>query len=751
MFFSMLKINSDEDSENKNLVKRPSTYNSLINLRSDFYDSLLSFYDKKEEIIVAEKELPSLFNYSSFQNTILSKEDLLNWGDFGFYKRDTECPEFYNRYFSLFQVNYDDFKQGLIALAYSFISIKYMIENDSFKYISNKCSYQYLQILKGLVTNSISSEYKDYHYKNSKLSKENMHLTSDQADNTDNTKKSDISKNDNLIKDKKSINQDSTKIPKSKKISISNLNTNKAPIDLSNIKTNFQQIHHDLLLSKFINEEFIMVLYKNTYWRIVITPNPKELASQIEYIVNTNINTFNQEFIGILTYSSDFTTKYGVEFVKLSQNNLKLITKLENCLLLVKIEQFKTSDYLKKSDLLQECWFGNKAYFNKVCNFTIFADGYISINLEKTIDREIPKEISRYTALIYKYVNYIILNKPISQLEFDSNFIIVMNSFFKDLNNKFESKLVKTIPRQMKFEINHYFKELIFDIVEEQKSNSQKINLVISQQKNYFSKMVLGSYLDLEFYIQIAVNAALYRYTRDLQVVVSEVSTRDFLHGGSELMRINTKNSNAYALAMSLEYIPRELKVKLGYDSIKELKKYKKLTKEGYSVDTRMRAILNSLSINSTINTNTSINNKDNKTNTSPNNITEDNQVKNIDFYNRIKNKIKLQNNNINSQKAFNNNVLKVISNNKMFKFFNRKFATSNYHGNKEDTRLTVSPPFDVRGIGITTIVNKDYIEFIFCSYNFEKYFLKRLSECLEEILIEMKDLYIQKSRKTKF
>ena len=89
----------------------------------------------------------------------------------------------------------------------------------------------------------------------------------------------------------------------------------------------------------------------------------------------------------------------------------------------------------------------------------------------------------------------------------------------------------------------------------------------------------------------MAVNAALYRYTNDLQVIVQEVSTRRFLKGGTELMFINNSLSNSFSLAMSLDNIPQELKIKLGYDTIKELKKFKNLSEKGMSIETRMRVI----------------------------------------------------------------------------------------------------------------------------------------------------------------
>jgi hypothetical protein len=736
MFLSLLKIKADEESENNYLLKREPLYKCLTDLKSDFFNSLVCFYDKKEEIMVAEKELPVIFGKQVLNSSVNQREGLINWGDFGFPSRNKECPEFYNRYFCLLNNNMENHKNAVTTLAYSILVVKYLVENGNFIYVSKKCTYQYLQILKGLINSSVSLKYKNYYSTNQR--------------------------------------EVSTKINTTTTLNNSNTNNNNV-----NNANNEIQDSNDLIM-KFQNDEFIIILHKNNYWKVIITPNPNDFTTQIDYIINSKLEfTENNAFLGNLTYSPKFDSELSLNLVKLSPNNLKTITKLENCIALIKLNNKKTTDY-SQQNLINECWFGNRAYANKIANFTVFKDGFISINLEKGVDRKIPHELSKHFFIVEKFLNCMISNKPFSNLEFDSNYLISMNAFFKDLKLKFSSKSFKKTPKTLAIVLNDELKSFISKDYLVAQNNLRKVNIVFSKEKNDLNKLSFSKSLDPEFYLLIAINAAMYRYTRDLQVAVSEVSTRDFFNGGSELMRVNTKSSNSFALAMSLEYIPRELKIKLGYDAIKELFKLKISTKKGGSLDTRLNVILNSVkeehytsNINSISNisnssyslngdtknrdTNYNNNNKANSTAYTQVNINSNSQdtieenLENhfglLSFYNTLTTGLGRKRNSGNSSKS----LLKIVNSNKMFNFFNRKFANLNFHAFDENIKYTVSPPYDVRGIGVVCIMKKDFIEFYYCSYNFEKYFLKRFSECLTEILNEMKDLFIQKAQKVKF
>ena len=632
-------LGNQNDEEDKKKIKRPSAYSSFQSLKTDYISLMESFYDKKEYIIKAEKEMNEFFSFNNIYSAVLDKKNDDNWGEFGFADRNFDCPQFYNRYFSMPTVKFNSGKQALSTLSYGFMSIKFLIESERLSFITKKCDFQYLLLLKGLI-------------------------------------------GDSLVKNKEKIDEDVT----------------------------------SLLKSRFLSEEFIVVLYKNDYWKVNLTKDPKDFLFQIEFIFNQNLVEEKEQLFGFLTFSSDYK-EYVSEFISLNQKNVKLINRLESCLLLIHLHH---QNYANKDELINKIWLEGNAYFLKVMVLDVFPDGSFSFNLEKGIDRTIIPETIRYLSLVNKYLDYQL--KANLKQDFDSSFLATITSFFKFLksNTKDQSKF----PKQIEYVLNSKLKKKIILIQESLNKSYHYINKVSIKVKN---KLKFNTNILIpEFFLQMAVNAALYRYTNDLQVIVQEVSTRRFLKGGTELMFINNSLSNSFSLAMSLDNIPQELKIKLGYDTIKELKKFKNLSENGMSIETRMRVITKWLL------------NKQKKPGLEENYFTFENFKSSIDYMKK--------NADLNKNKTS-----KVTKNFTMVKFLERKFCCSNYYSYEDGILLANSPPYDNKGIGISIIHSKDYFEFLFTSYKFEKYFLKKLAEHVEEIIFEMNLLFVEKTKKIKF
>ena len=109
------------------------------------------------------------------------------------------------------------------------------------------------------------------------------------------------------------------------------------------------------------------------------------------------------------------------------------------------------------------------------------------------------------------------------------------------------------------------------------------------------------------------------------------------------------------------------------------------------------------------------------------------------------------------------------IKNNFMLNFVKRLFCTVNFisannsisteeinnNQNLNNGIFTNTVQLNEKGISISIITSKENTEIIMTSYRFEKYFLSKLANCIEEIMEEMNAIFIKKQKvkvkKTKF
>lgn len=718
MLNTILGFNQDEDIK-KNLINRLPHYKLIANINYDFYNFMESFYDKKDEIIIAENDLKeNFFKEKFFSKNILnsvSNENLFinKYGDnLNMYlsERKHYFTHYFNRYFYFSPVVYMNRIESIMTASYGFLLIKYFLENDISYNITNLCDFQYFQILKGLHNNY-------FKIKNSSETKKN--------------------------------NQDDFYSGK-----------------YYEKKDNKNEKLEETFINSFINEEFIIISYNNIFWRIIITDKPKDFYSQIDYVLSNFIDDksnlrseqFKEEInLGILSSNdsnrnfddSENSNKYITSyFISISNENLKFINKLDTCLLLIYLDDSNSFSINQKS-LFKKCLYYKNSYLNKLFHLNIFLDGRMSYNFEVGMDRFISVELDRHFSILKKYLNFVLKNQNPSQVDFDNSYLILMNNFFNYLSKKIMTKNNFSLPKKLAYTLD----EKVLTLGKMIQSNINKelgnVNIVVIKTKKINENSFKFSKIKSEYFMYLAVLASLYRYTKDLQVVVSETSTRKFKYGGSEIFYINSKITNSFSLAMSLDFIPQELKINLFYKAINDIEIQKSNSMNGKSLYSRLNLYEKYCHlINSNFEKATDI--KSNSfnydigttlTNFFFNNINLNNENKGKGYKKEIEN--------------FNN----TQKNNFMLNFIKRLFCTVNFISDNEVSNIdnsninnniglfTNTAQLNEKGIAISIISSKESTEIIMTSYKFEKYFLSKLADCLEEIIQEMNVLFIKKQK----
>lgn len=836
-----IKLNDDYHKSlfnNSLLIKRrPSIIKCSSNIYTRYSELIQSFYDKKNLVLKSQSSSSAYFNVNTIIKYIKEKDNENNWYSTEVEPRYNYPYLYYNKQMQLFKksnlllfninlldssiTNYKiktnnnypmfDAINSLACLAFTYLAIKYNLQENLFQNFFSYDNNQYYLILKGFIGNKA---YLDY----IKTLREIIHKQ---------YKYTDTHKNSNML-------------------DMNTINILKDTIDDANYN-----------IMPFKNTEHIIVLYKNNYWKVDIIENYGKFVSILQIIIdydsyhnknilidNNNVNLFGLLYSTIEMNNNN--TNLTREFTNLSKDNYKFINYLKNSLLIVKLEDYLPSNnninnvnipsklrdsvlhtMSDKNNNISSNWFSNYAYINKLSVVTVFRDGSICFNTEKCIDSSCAYEISNLHNTIIKYFTYLTsslnnvdivskysYNKHFKQLDFDSTFLESINKMLK-----------KMYKNTKKININNICSKMnMYNLVENKQTTNNEAeytdvyytplklitynlsdnlkNIAIKEYKNKdthlfnnvnivklcvykFGNTILKSkLLNPEAFLQMVIISALYRYNGELVSFCERVSTRNLLNGGIEFLRINNKISNSFALSMTLENIPYELKIKLGDDAMNEYIKAKILVKNGLSLKS-MTNVINKCRFkkfitnksnfnldndklsfdkaitypktiynnNNNINKNMYINNNsDNLDKSSKINIDLEN--KNFDFKSNKDNKEQSNLNSINYyDMSKEEKAIDYMINNYMFNFIEKITYISQIETNNNlDINLyeSVFPPEIKKGISISTIINNDNILITINSITNNKAFLKKLAETIIEILDEMKELFIN-NYKAKF
>lgn len=466
---------------------------------------------------------------------------------------------------------------------------------------------------------------------------------------------------------------------------------------IGNIFNINMDIFDDNNISKI--ENYIIIQYKSIYYKFFLVSNFLEIYKSLKEILKLKSNLNNENYIGYLSQISDWYNGKELfsNFITINENNDQFIKSLQNSLCIINIMDCNIED----NNIKQMCF--NNIYCDKIFNTKIFKNGDLVIDVENFIDYECINEI----ALLYKEVTkffYIqIFNIKPTGMEFDNKFLLLMNSVMKNLkmkenkNNSFEI---------IKYHIDNKLLSYYNLHIESYKILYSKTSFYSFEYKININKLS-SKLIDHESFFTLSVLSALYKYMGELEPAIQKVSTRGFKNGGSEYLRLNSKKVHSFILSMNLDNIPRELKIKLGYDAMKEYCTEKQRVKDGYSIISLLKI------------------------------------YEYFDIIYQTENKT-IYGNIVYQSESHQNKKL-------LYDYIEKNLLTLNIFQINNNIKMVTTFPENDEGIGISIFIDKQKVKFLISTYFFNYTFLKKLGECIQETLFEMGDLFIQKVKYTKF
>ncbi len=393
----------------------------------------------------------------------------------------------------------------------------------------------------------------------------------------------------------------------------------------------------------------------------------------------------------------------------------------------------------------------------------------IKDNLDVTFNFDINKKNSNFNTLNIDENNVIIINTKKAFL--DKN----IDNTNKNLNLSNNSKIIKTQSHNneenseikvfkqnsnLNYLDNSNLKpfKLAYDLTVKlrteikntsrnfDKEISSKINSEIFIFRNYGKTIFERKGVDMISYIQLAILSSYYRTYGKIVASRQFVCGRNFRFGIVEFVRTTIKESVNFIVSLNELRIPRELKIKLGQDFFKENKKNINDILNGKSIDVHLTGLYFMKKKEESY----TIRNKKNEQKFEKSNLVK-NETKNIKKINdeldenalNLNDETNIFNDNqivnVQKKKSTINNILSDETFKKATDFIIETYPIKN-----ERVKLCLQGYVnEIDGLSITYISRKNQIQFNFVSANdLKKYILS-----LEEILYEMKDLFLEKER----
>ena len=418
----------------------------------------------------------------------------------------------------------------------------------------------------------------------------------------------------------------------------------------------------ELITYELKDNKYIIIIYNNVFWLIEADLDYEHLCEQINYIISMNLSSKTEEYIGILTSDNrNDWFRFRKIFINVSNNNKDFLYYVEKCMIIFSLEDCKLDNIGKINNLCLSAELSNK-YFDRIIQIIVFKDGYVAMNADRIIDISILVEFG-------KFIRHFTINTDLVSEK------PVMN-YFENFSNK---------PVKLNYDLNEEIKLKILQTYSKKIIELENNYLIFSE----YGKVVLQRKgLPINGFIQLAIISAYYRVSGSIVPTMQYVSGRNFLYGTSEILRTTTKESANFAIALSEMKVPRDLKIKLGYDCLKTYNSNYNDVNNGKSIDVHFKGLLSV------------INDDENKPELFKSKLFEDSTKWVIETY------------------PFNNDFIKSAG---------------------------IRPSYK-DGISICFIVRKDHIQFNFFHYGNNKT-IEILNQNLIDVLREMKDLFIEKER----
>jgi len=163
----------------------------------------------------------------------------------------------------------------------------------------------------------------------------------------------------------------------------------------------------ELITFEYNQNKHVILLYKGVFWMINVSFDYNVIYQQIEYILMLNVSDkkSTRHIFGKLTGFEDRNNwaDFRHKFINFSPKNKIFIDYIEQSLILICIEDKKSTDFISISDFSKYCWFGGddeegpNRYFDKVVQYVCFQDGYVAINFDySSLDFSMSFEVIKF-------------------------------------------------------------------------------------------------------------------------------------------------------------------------------------------------------------------------------------------------------------------------------------------------------------------------------------------------------------------
>jgi carnitine O-acetyltransferase len=268
--------------------------------------------------------------------------------------------------------------------------------------------------------------------------------------------------------------------------------------------------------------------------------------------------------------------------------------------------------------------------------------------------------------------------------------------FIKQLCEHSET-LISVSEKNINYFENFSFKpvKMNYDLDDELKLRIKEVSFSVSNKtqiktdfllfKEFGRSIIERKGLNVNSFIQLSLIATYYRVFGKIVPSRMFICGRSFMHGCEEWVRTTTKETSNFSITMSEMKVPRDLKIKFGHDSFKTQKNNTQEVLNGKSIDAHFIGLQSV--------------------------IREGEKIPQI----------------------FEDEFFKKSS----------QWIIDTYPLNSDFLKLASNPPYNKEGISVTHIAKKDDLHFMISSYKD----IGKFIQILNEVLREMKDLFIEKER----
>lgn len=721
---------------------------------SEFHEELITEFVKQEGNKLQKKLIDFSKGMTSWYHNLVLED---------FYLKNRKPIPFYSNFFVVYEINFTDQIDACAKLIIGCIFLKGLIKNNRIGEITVKDYSQYFYL---------------FHSTRSPTNNAAASVVNNNSENSINEK--------NENKAKPNDNKNPTWVSNSDSNSNNSARKSSENIDLSSQEEEPEIKHISkprdwLNVYDYNDNKFVIVVYKNIFWLVETSLDYDNLSDQILYITSLDISESQENFIGTLTGANrNSWGKYRHKFTSMHPKNKEFIYFIERSMFIFCLCDSIYDRIQNTKELFNILWYNDlqNRFFDKIMQIIVFKDATICLNMDKSvIDISVALEFLKFLKFLNdedhipktakkniqnnfaknktnkqsipsnaKYPNKALNLSTISTLEDfsmnsnkDNNLSFslslsqqnnkpslssVINSFNEgevsgDYNDYFETSSYK--PVKLNYILDEDIKSEIHKTLDYFNSNiTDKFYADVFIFKDYGKGLFDRKGIDMNAFLQLAILSAHYRLNGKVVASRQFICGRNFKFGFVDFVRTTTRESVNFIVSLNELRVPRELKIKLGQDFFKTNRNNVTDVINGRSLDVHFTGLK---WIAESKNFNNNNNKKSKKFKDSANRGKKANEADNeaeteLEFLTKILN-----------DETFKKSCDWIIE---TFPIVNEnvKICAQGYSN-------------ELEGISITFIARKDHIQFNIVSAND----LNKFVNTLEEILYEMKDLFLEKGR----